>query len=75
MGKDSPDIEIDWQEDPYHETEYLFAELDQTIEDVIVQNNVPQEVDGEVAFNPVVYEEVAEKVMEMDNDQDEALFD
>ncbi|GKE46795.1 hypothetical protein Tco_1478053 [Tanacetum coccineum] len=72
---DSLDIKIDWQEDPYHETEDLFVELDQTIKDVIVQNNVPQEVAREVAFNLVVYEEVAEKVVEMANDQDEALFD
>nr|GEW57423.1 hypothetical protein [Tanacetum cinerariifolium] len=45
---DSPDTEIDWQENPYHEIEDLFAELDQAIKDV---------------------------VMEMTNDQDEALFD
>ncbi|GJS59187.1 hypothetical protein Tco_0653971 [Tanacetum coccineum] len=42
---DSPDTEVDWQEDLYHETEYLFVELDQAIGDVVVQNNVPQEVD------------------------------
>ncbi|GJW87209.1 hypothetical protein Tco_0162549 [Tanacetum coccineum] len=30
---------------------------------------------GEVVLNPLVYEEVVEEVMEMANDQDEALSD
>ncbi|GJS56515.1 hypothetical protein Tco_0629877 [Tanacetum coccineum] len=48
---------------------------DQAIEDVVVQNNVPQEVDRKVVFNLVIYEEVTKDVMEMPNDQDEALYD
>ncbi|GJR75695.1 hypothetical protein Tco_0088060 [Tanacetum coccineum] len=44
-------------------------------EDVVVPNNVPQEVAGEVVFNPVVYEEVAEEDVEMANDHDKAIFD
>nr|GFB15030.1 hypothetical protein [Tanacetum cinerariifolium] len=42
---------------------------------VVVQNNVQQEVAGEVVFYPPVLEEVAKEVMEMANDQVEALFD
>ncbi|GKC46021.1 hypothetical protein Tco_1063743 [Tanacetum coccineum] len=34
-----------------------------------------KEVAGEVVFNPIVYEEVAEEVVEITNDQDEELFD
>ncbi|GJU00323.1 hypothetical protein Tco_1110661 [Tanacetum coccineum] len=70
---DSPVTKVDWQEDSYHEIKDLFAELDQANEDVVVQNNVPQEVAREVVFNPVIYEEVAQEVVEMANDQDETL--
>ncbi|GKB77761.1 hypothetical protein Tco_0944656 [Tanacetum coccineum] len=49
--------------------------LDQAIKDVAVQNNVPQEVDRKVVFNLVIYEEVTKEVVEMPNDQDEALYD
>ncbi|GJZ08326.1 hypothetical protein Tco_0542609 [Tanacetum coccineum] len=45
-NKDSP--KIDWQDDPLHETEDFFVGLDQSIHIVVVQNNVPQEVAGEV---------------------------
>ncbi|GJW91961.1 hypothetical protein Tco_0169514 [Tanacetum coccineum] len=73
--KDSPSTEFDWQDDPFHEIEDLFVGLDQAIENAVVQNNVQQEVVGEVFFNPLVHEEVAEEVIEMANDQDEALSD
>nr|GEV81728.1 hypothetical protein [Tanacetum cinerariifolium] len=57
--KDSPVTEIDWQNDPLHENEDFFVRLDQLIQVVVVQNNV--------------HEEVVEEVIEMDNDQAEAL--
>ncbi|GKE85103.1 hypothetical protein Tco_1558845 [Tanacetum coccineum] len=65
--KDSPGTKVDWKDDPFHETEDLFVGLDQAIHVVVVQNNVQQEVAGEVVFYPPVYEEVAKEVMEMDN--------
>nr|GEW95729.1 hypothetical protein [Tanacetum cinerariifolium] len=58
---DSTGTEVDWQDDPLHETEDFFIGLDQSIQVVLVQNNV--------------YEEVAEEVIEMANDQAEALSD
>ncbi|GJU98905.1 hypothetical protein Tco_1328176 [Tanacetum coccineum] len=61
-------------DDPYDKTKDLFVELDQA-KDVIIQDNVLQEVAGKVIFNPVVYELVAEEVVEMANDQVEALSD
>nr|GEV36779.1 hypothetical protein [Tanacetum cinerariifolium] len=42
---------------------------------MVDQNNVQQEVVGEVGFYRHVYEEVAEEVIEMANDQAEALSD
>nr|GEW34203.1 hypothetical protein [Tanacetum cinerariifolium] len=42
---------------------------------IVVQNNVQQEVDGEVVLYPPVHEDVAEEVIEMANDQAEALSD
>ncbi|GKB20897.1 hypothetical protein Tco_0854820 [Tanacetum coccineum] len=57
--KDSSGTEVDWQDDPLHETEYFFVGLDQPIHLVVAQNNVP--------------EEVAKEVIEMANDQAEAL--
>ncbi|GJR16846.1 hypothetical protein Tco_0965373 [Tanacetum coccineum] len=63
-GKSSEHFGWDWPEKD---------SPDQAIKDVVVQNNVQQEVASEVVFNPVVYEKVAEEVMEMANDQDEAL--
>ncbi|GJW79546.1 hypothetical protein Tco_0143521 [Tanacetum coccineum] len=45
--KDSPGTEVDWQDDPSHETQDLFFGLDQAIPVVVVQNNVQQEVAGE----------------------------
>ncbi|GJX36586.1 hypothetical protein Tco_0248143 [Tanacetum coccineum] len=66
LSQEKDSIKFDWQDDPYHETEDLFVELDQAIEDVVIQNNVPQKVAGEVVFNPVFYEEV----VKMANDQD-----
>nr|GFA84659.1 hypothetical protein [Tanacetum cinerariifolium] len=51
-------------------------ELRRTIEEVfIVQNNVQQEVAGEVALYPPMHEDVAEEVIEMANDQAKALSD
>ncbi|GKE90211.1 hypothetical protein Tco_1567686, partial [Tanacetum coccineum] len=57
---DSPGTEVDWQDDPLHETEDLFVGLDQPIQLVVSQNNV--------------HEGVAEEVIEMDNNQAEALL-
>ncbi|GJY82586.1 hypothetical protein Tco_0495962 [Tanacetum coccineum] len=51
--------EVDWQDDPLHESEDLFVRLDQPIQLVVSQNNV--------------HEGVAEEVIEMANDQVEAL--
>ncbi|GJY30825.1 hypothetical protein Tco_0414320 [Tanacetum coccineum] len=59
--KDSLGTEVDWQFDPLHETEDFFVGLDQPIQVVVVQNNV--------------HEHVAEEVIEMANDQAEALSD
>ncbi|GJV10595.1 hypothetical protein Tco_1352136 [Tanacetum coccineum] len=56
---DSPGTEVDWQDDPLHETEDFFVGLDQPIQLVVAQNNV--------------HEGVAEEVIEMANDQAEAL--
>ncbi|GJQ93285.1 hypothetical protein Tco_1065586 [Tanacetum coccineum] len=55
----SPGTEVDWQDDPLHETEDFFVGLDQPIQLVVAQNNVN--------------EGVAEEVIEMANDQAEAL--
>ncbi|GJT79544.1 hypothetical protein Tco_1053886 [Tanacetum coccineum] len=59
----SPDdfygTEVDLQDDPLHETEDLFVGLDQPIQLVVAQNNV--------------HEGVTEEVIEMTNDQAEAL--
>ncbi|GKF23978.1 hypothetical protein Tco_0076300 [Tanacetum coccineum] len=49
---DSPGTKVDWQDDPLHETEDLFVGLDQLIKVVVVQNNVQQEVVGEVVLYP-----------------------
>ncbi|GJZ54695.1 hypothetical protein Tco_0609580 [Tanacetum coccineum] len=73
--KDSPGTEVDWQDNPFHETKDLFVGLDQAIQVVVVQNNVQQEVAGDVVFYPPVHEEVAEEVMEMANDQAGELSD
>ncbi|GKC89608.1 hypothetical protein Tco_1150257 [Tanacetum coccineum] len=56
---DSPGTEVDWQDDPLHEIEDLFVGLDQPIQLVVSQN--------------YVHEGVAEEVIEMANDQAEAL--
>nr|GEV66180.1 hypothetical protein [Tanacetum cinerariifolium] len=56
---DSPGTEVDWQDDPLHKTEDFFVRLDQPIQLVVAQNNV--------------HEEFAEEVIEMANDQAEAL--
>ncbi|GJV65094.1 hypothetical protein Tco_1475922 [Tanacetum coccineum] len=73
--KDSPGTKIDWQDDPLHKTEDLFVGLDQSIQVVVVQNNVQQEVAGEVVFYLPVHEDIVEEVIEMANDQAEALSD
>ncbi|GJZ24258.1 hypothetical protein Tco_0561717 [Tanacetum coccineum] len=79
--KDSPDdfmvlcIEVDWQDDPLHETKDFFVGLDQSIHVIIVQNNVQQEVAGEVVLYPPVHEDVAKEVIEMANDHAEGLSD
>ncbi|GKB72404.1 hypothetical protein Tco_0933816, partial [Tanacetum coccineum] len=75
LEKDSQGIEVDWQYNPLHETEDFFIELDQSIQVVVVQNNVQQEVAGEVILYPPVHEDVAEEVIEMTNDQAKALSD
>ncbi|GJT33258.1 hypothetical protein Tco_0923677 [Tanacetum coccineum] len=59
LEKDSPGTEVDWQFDPLYETEDFFVGLDQPIQVVVVQNNL--------------HEEVVEEVIEMANDQAEAL--
>ncbi|GJS86778.1 hypothetical protein Tco_0769414 [Tanacetum coccineum] len=41
---DSPGTEVDWQDDPLHETEDLFVGLDQPIQLVVSQNNVHEGV-------------------------------
>ncbi|GJR69267.1 hypothetical protein Tco_0015332 [Tanacetum coccineum] len=69
---DSSGTEVDWQDDPLHETEDFFVGLDPRRD---VQNNVQQEVAGEVVLYQPVHEDVAEKVIEMTNDQAEALSD
>nr|GEX43718.1 hypothetical protein [Tanacetum cinerariifolium] len=82
MGKGDDEIKLSWEKDS-HDDYYGFmydidddaSISDQAIQDVVVRNNVPQEVVGDVVFNRVVYEEVVEEVVEMANDQDEALFD
>ncbi|GKC20007.1 hypothetical protein Tco_1022157 [Tanacetum coccineum] len=56
---ESNSTEVDWQDDPLHETEDFFIGLNQPIQVVVAQNNV--------------HEEVAEEVIEMANDQAEAL--
>nr|GEY10794.1 hypothetical protein [Tanacetum cinerariifolium] len=61
--KDSPSTEFDWQDGLFHETKDLFVGLDQAIQVVVVQNNVQQEVAGEVVFYLHVHEEVVEEVM------------
>ncbi|GJX60451.1 hypothetical protein Tco_0291841 [Tanacetum coccineum] len=73
--RDSPGTEVDWQDDPLHETEDFFVRLDQSIQVVVVQNNVQQEIAGEVVLYPPVHEDVVEKVIKMANDQAEALSD
>ncbi|GJT44076.1 hypothetical protein Tco_0952791 [Tanacetum coccineum] len=45
---DSPGTEVDWQDDPLHETEDFFVGLDQPIQLVVTQNNVHEEVAEEV---------------------------
>ncbi|GKB65353.1 hypothetical protein Tco_0921539 [Tanacetum coccineum] len=57
--KDSLGTEVDWQFDPLHETIDFYIRLDQPIQFMVVQNNV--------------HEEVAKEVIEMANDQAEAL--
>ncbi|GKE09952.1 hypothetical protein Tco_1413503 [Tanacetum coccineum] len=71
LKKDSPGTKVDWQDDPLHENEDFFVGLYQSIQVVVVQNNVQQEV----VFYPHVHEEVAEEVIKMANDQAEALSD
>ncbi|GJS34057.1 hypothetical protein Tco_0532439 [Tanacetum coccineum] len=67
--KDSPDdfygTEVDWQDDPLHETEDFFVGLDKSIQLVVVQNNVQQEVAEEVLLYPPVHEDVVEEVIKM----------
>nr|GEX30520.1 hypothetical protein [Tanacetum cinerariifolium] len=58
FGWDSDSLGTE-QDDPLHETEDFFVGLDQPIQVVVAQNNV--------------HEEVAEEVIEMGNDQAEAL--
>ncbi|GKD80874.1 hypothetical protein Tco_1347713 [Tanacetum coccineum] len=72
---DSPGIEVDWQDDPLHETKDFFVGLDQSIHVIVVQNNVQQKVAGEVVLYPPVHEDVAKDVIEMANDHAEGLSD
>ncbi|GJU70485.1 hypothetical protein Tco_1256744, partial [Tanacetum coccineum] len=53
---DSPGTEVDWHDDPLHETEDFF-------------------VVGEVVLYPPVHEDVTKEVIEMANNQAEALSD
>nr|GFB43132.1 hypothetical protein [Tanacetum cinerariifolium] len=69
--KNSPGTKVDWQDDPLHKTEYFFVRLDQSVQVMVIQ----QEVDGEFVLYPPVHEEVAKEVIEMANDQAEALSD
>ncbi|GJS47475.1 hypothetical protein Tco_0597596, partial [Tanacetum coccineum] len=62
--KDSPGTEVDWQDDPLHETEDFFVGLDQSIQVMVVQNNVQHEVAREVVFYPLVHEEVAKECLD-----------
>nr|GFC21696.1 hypothetical protein [Tanacetum cinerariifolium] len=48
FGWDSPGTEVDWQDDPLHETEDLFVGLHQPIQLVVSQNNVHKGVAEEV---------------------------
>nr|GEU86878.1 hypothetical protein [Tanacetum cinerariifolium] len=41
---DSPGTEVDWQDDPLHETKDFFVGLDQPIQFVVAQNNVYERV-------------------------------
>ncbi|GKB93764.1 hypothetical protein Tco_0979901 [Tanacetum coccineum] len=66
--KDSRGTEVDWQDKPLHETKDFFVGLDQSIQVAVVQNNVQQEVTGEVVLYPLVHEDVAEEIIEMAND-------
>nr|GEY64175.1 hypothetical protein [Tanacetum cinerariifolium] len=59
LSQENKSTEVDWQDDPLHETEDLFVRLDQPIQLVVSQINV--------------HEGVAEEVIEMANDQVEAL--
>nr|GEV39260.1 hypothetical protein [Tanacetum cinerariifolium] len=54
---------------------YFFVRLDQSIQLVVFQNNVQQDVAGEVVLYPSVHEDVAEDVIKMANDQAEVLSD
>nr|GEX13802.1 hypothetical protein [Tanacetum cinerariifolium] len=49
--------------------------LDQSIQLVVFQNNVQQEVAGEIVLYPPVHEDVVEDVIKMANDQAEVLSD
>ncbi|GJW66525.1 hypothetical protein Tco_0120949 [Tanacetum coccineum] len=81
---DSPGTKVDWQDDPLHETEDFFVGLDQPIQLVVAQNNVHEGVAEDffvgldqpiqlVVAQNNVHEGVAEEVIEMANDQAEAL--
>nr|GEY91362.1 hypothetical protein [Tanacetum cinerariifolium] len=59
LSQENESTEVDWQDDPLHKTEDLFVRLDQPIQLVVSQINV--------------HEGVAEEVIEMANDQVEAL--
>ncbi|GKE66860.1 hypothetical protein Tco_1521021 [Tanacetum coccineum] len=61
LENDSTGTEVDWQDDPLHETEDFFVGLNQSIQVVVAQNNV--------------HEVVVEEVIEIANDQVEALSD
>ncbi|GKE08245.1 hypothetical protein Tco_1411796 [Tanacetum coccineum] len=39
--KDSLCTKVEWQDDPFHETKYLYVELDKAIEDVVVEEGRP----------------------------------
>ncbi|GJR69138.1 hypothetical protein Tco_0015203 [Tanacetum coccineum] len=49
LDNDSLGTEVDWQNDLLHETKDFFVRLDQSIQVVVVQNNVQQEVAREIA--------------------------
>ncbi|GKD55784.1 hypothetical protein Tco_1289171 [Tanacetum coccineum] len=62
LSQEKDGTKVDWQDDPLHETEDFFVGLDKSIQLVVVQNNVQQEVAREVVLYPPVHEDVVEEM-------------